>query len=611
MTMPDMSRRRFLALGAAGVAGLALAACGGDDGDGGAAATSTTTKGEDAVKDFGGKTITTAVYAKNHASSPLLWQQFAPPGLTVTPVIFTSAGDISRALANGDLDFGLMGPYNTLIEASTTGMQSRIIGMCSRQGIGLIARKDRGITKPEDLAGKKVAVPPPGVQILALTAALDKVGLKLDRDVQSVPLGYADHPGVLERGDVDAYIGTEPLCTQSVAAGVGVRFRRSTTRLWATSTPPCGPRPRTWPTPTCFGPWRRCSGTRRSSSPRTARTPRPSGTSCWSTSSGTPRTVYEAVLENIGAVWGFDDEPQDAVRGGGGPDAEPGRDHDEAGHRRAACCWTTSPPAERRRAPVGPRSCWCPGCCSAPGCRRPPRATSPRGSYPEPAAVASSAQDFLFGDARPPIPGVVPFAGAASEHITASLRRWAVAYLLAIAIGAPLGLGLGLSRWFAASLDPLVQAIRSVPITAWLPIALVWFGLGEGAARFLVFIGAVFPIVVATADATARACPVRWWTRPACSAPPGGPWPGASTCRRRCPGIVTGLRLGLTLGWTSVIIGELTGTSRGLGAMMFAAREVGRLDQILVGMAAFAIIGLAGDLLLRALTRPLVAWADR
>ncbi len=234
---------------------------------------------------------------------------------------------------------------------------------------------------------------------------------------------------------------------------------------------------------------------------------------------------------------------------------------------------------------------------------------SPR-LLPEPSAVADSAGDFLFGDARPPIPGVVPFAGAAGEHITASLRRWSVAYVLAILIGAPLGLGLGLSRLIAAALDPLVQGVRSVPITAWLPIALVWFGLGEGAARFLVFIGAVFPIVITTADATSRVPRALVDTARMLGTP------RRALARRvylpaALPGIVTGLRLGLTLGWMSVIIGELTGTSRGLGAMMFASREVGRLDQILVGMAAFAIIGLAGDLLLRAATRPLVAWADR
>ena len=59
-----------------------------------------------------------------------------------------------------------------------------------------------------------------------------------------------------------------------------------------------------------------------------------------------------------------------------------------------------------------------------------------------------------------------------------------------------------------------------------------------------------------------------------------------------------------------MIVGELTGSSRGLGAMMFAAREVSRLDQIIVGMATFAVIGLAGDILLRAVARPFIRWAD-
>ncbi len=228
---------------------------------------------------------------------------------------------------------------------------------------------------------------------------------------------------------------------------------------------------------------------------------------------------------------------------------------------------------------------------------------------PPPAQVVDSARDFVFAPKRSVLPGVVPFAGSAGAHIGASLRRWSVAYVIAVGIGLPVGLGLGLSRWISAALDPVFQAFRSVPVTAWLPIALVWFGFGEGAARFLVFVGAVSPIVIATADASARV-----------------PRQLVDTARmlgtrrqalaRRVyvpaalPGIVTGLRLGLTFGWMSLIVGELTGANRGLGAMMFAAREVGRLDQIIVGMVVFAIIGLAADLLLRAVTRPLVRWAD-
>jgi NitT/TauT family transport system permease protein len=228
---------------------------------------------------------------------------------------------------------------------------------------------------------------------------------------------------------------------------------------------------------------------------------------------------------------------------------------------------------------------------------------------PPPTDVLQSARDFVFETRRPAIPGVVPFRGAAGPHLSASIGRWLVAYAIAVAVGLPLGLGLGLSRWVSAAVDPTFQALRSVPITAWLPIALVWFGIGEGAARFLVFIGAVSPIVIATADSTARV------SRQLVDTARMLGTPRHALARRvyipaALPGIVTGLRLGLTLGWMSVIVGELTGANRGLGAMMFAAREVGRLDQIIVGMVAFAVIGLAGDLLLRALTRPLVRWAD-
>jgi ABC-type nitrate/sulfonate/bicarbonate transport system permease component len=228
---------------------------------------------------------------------------------------------------------------------------------------------------------------------------------------------------------------------------------------------------------------------------------------------------------------------------------------------------------------------------------------------PAPIDLVQSGRDFVFAPKRAAVPGVVPFRGAAFEHARASIGRWALGYAIAVGVGVPLGLGLGLSRWMSAAVDPVFQAWRSVPITAWLPISLVWFGLGNGAARFLIFVGAVSPIVVATADSAARVPRQLVDTARMLGTRP------RDLARRvyvpyALPGIVTGLRLGLTLGWTTVIVAELTGSTRGLGAMMLSAREVSRLDQIIVGMAAFAIIGLAGDLLLRAVTRPLVRWAD-
>lgn len=230
---------------------------------------------------------------------------------------------------------------------------------------------------------------------------------------------------------------------------------------------------------------------------------------------------------------------------------------------------------------------------------------------PPPGSVLDSGRRFLFGGGEVSrIPGIIPFNGGARIHLPSSLRRWLLAYLLAVIVGVPVGLGLGLSRWFSAAVDPVVQAVRSVPITAWLPIALVWFGLGEGATRYLVFVGAVYPIVIATTDASKRV------PRQLVDAARMLGTPRRALARRvylpaAFPGIVTGLRLGLTLGWTSLIVGELTGTDTGLGALMFSLREVGQLDEILVCMVTFAVIGLLGDLVLRAVTRPMVAWADR
>jgi sulfonate transport system permease protein len=229
---------------------------------------------------------------------------------------------------------------------------------------------------------------------------------------------------------------------------------------------------------------------------------------------------------------------------------------------------------------------------------------------PPPLRVGQALVAFVTPRDSAGLPGIVPFSGAAGVHVAASVRRALTAYALALAVGIPLGAGLGLSRLLSDLLDPIVQALRAIPIFAWLPLAIVWFGLGEGAARYLVFVGALFPIVIATADSVGRV--PRSYVETA----------RMLGTRRRAllrrvyvpaalPGIITGMRLGLTLGWMSVIVGELTGTRYGLGAMMFAARESGRLDQVIVGMIFFAVIGLTGDLLLRRLTRRAVAWSDR
>ncbi|MDP8993342.1 MAG: MetQ/NlpA family ABC transporter substrate-binding protein [Actinomycetota bacterium] len=307
--MNELSRRSFLALAGSGAAALALAACGASEDE----QPASKAKGAGGPS-LAGTTISAAVYSKNHASSPLFWQRFAPEGLKVDVKIFTSGSDMNRALQAGDLDFGLFGPYNGLIEKEQ-GFGSKVICMCSRQGIGLVARTDRGINTVADLRGKTVAVPPPGILNLILDILLDRAGLKLQRDLKPVPLGYAEHPAALQRGDVDAYIGTEPLVTQSVVSGVGKRLADPyTTPLGDFNTA-------IWASPKMLGRpevLRAVTQMQRDAAEHLT----PGGKNdpvVWKdllvTQFGYTEPVYREVLSNIGAVWRFDDARRSQFEG--------------------------------------------------------------------------------------------------------------------------------------------------------------------------------------------------------------------------------------------------------------------------------------------------------
>ena len=262
-------------------------------------------------------TLTTCVYARNHASSPLFWQQFAPEGVTVDVKVITSSAEVQTGLENGDLDFGLMGVYNTIIAADQLGIGSKIVGMVARQGIGLIGSADAGVATVADLAGKRVAVPPPGVQVLILNELLAREGVVLGQDLEAIPLGYADHPGALERGDVDAYVGTEPLCTQSVLTGVGNRLSEVydtalgdfNTALWAS--------PRMLEQPDVV---RACMRLNKAAAEYLT----PSGQNdeeAWRAllvdQFGYAEDVSTQVLENVGAEWEFTDERRAQFEGAG------------------------------------------------------------------------------------------------------------------------------------------------------------------------------------------------------------------------------------------------------------------------------------------------------
>lgn len=306
-----------------GAAGLALAACGGgaeQDASGSPSPARSSTGvapgTASASASFDGETVSMSVYSRNHASAPLFWERFAPAGLTPDIQVFTSPSDMNRAMANGQLDFALMGAYNTLIEAEQ-GFTSKIIGMVSRRGIGLVARADSGITTVEGLAGARIAVPPPGAQVLVLTALLAEAGLSLEEDLEPVPLGFADHAAALESGDVVAYVGTEPVCSSSVASGVAVRVGDPystplgdfNTALWAS--PSMQERP-----DLCRAAVQMQRGAAEYLSP-SGENDRAVWQELLVTDFEYTQEVYDEVIDNIGALWRFGDEQRAQFEGAG------------------------------------------------------------------------------------------------------------------------------------------------------------------------------------------------------------------------------------------------------------------------------------------------------
>lgn len=192
-------------------------------------------------------------------------------------------------------------------------------------------------------------------------------------------------------------------------------------------------------------------------------------------------------------------------------------------------------------------------------------------------------------------------------HINASLLRIFYANLGALALGVPLGLAMGLYRPVERLLDGVVSVFRPIPPLAWVPLSILWLGIGTLSVVFITFLAAFFAILINTM-AGARAVD-RLHVRAALSL-------GAN--RRRmmthvvlptvASHVFTGLRIAIGVSWMSIVAAELIAASSGLGYMITYYREVLRTDAIIVGMLTIGFIGLAMDYATRRLEQWLMPW---
>jgi NitT/TauT family transport system permease protein len=216
---------------------------------------------------------------------------------------------------------------------------------------------------------------------------------------------------------------------------------------------------------------------------------------------------------------------------------------------------------------------------------------------PHPKDILAAASTYVFREA-----GQGPYAGRFFEDLIASTMRVMSGFGLAVVTGIPLGILSGRVAPVNRMLGLTVNALRAVPGISWLPLAMVWFGIGLKTTVFLVALAAFFPIYLNAEAGARQVSPILLQA---------GAMMGVHRLRgtfailipAAMPQIITGLRLGMGISWAYLVLGELTGVPNGLGAVIMDARMLGRIDIIVVGILMIAFIGRMCDLGLNGLLR--------
>ncbi|EZI25202.1 taurine ABC transporter permease TauC [Pseudomonas extremaustralis] len=193
------------------------------------------------------------------------------------------------------------------------------------------------------------------------------------------------------------------------------------------------------------------------------------------------------------------------------------------------------------------------------------------------------------------------------QHLAASLSRIGLGLGFAVLTAVPVGIAIGANRVARGILDPLIEFYRPIPPLAYLPLIVIWCGIGELSKVLLIYLAIFAPIAIATATGVRTVDPAK--LRAAQSL-------GASRAQlirhvilpSALPDILTGVRIGLGVGWSTLVAAELIAATRGLGFMVQSAAQFLVTDVVVLGILVIALIAFAMEMGLRALQRKLVPW---
>jgi NitT/TauT family transport system permease protein len=222
---------------------------------------------------------------------------------------------------------------------------------------------------------------------------------------------------------------------------------------------------------------------------------------------------------------------------------------------------------------------------------------------PPPSGVAVMMWDFAFG-------GIYDDAYSASLpiHLWKSVQRVYGGFAAAAMVGIPLGLLIGRLPLLRAMLDPTLSLLRPIPVTAWLPLSMIFFGLGPRSAIFLVFLGAFYPILLNTIFGVKSVDP-RLFEAAEMLGCTGHQLFRSVVLPASLPSIFNGLRLGASFAWILIVVGEMTGVPEGLGAVIMDGRTLSRTDLVITGMIVIGITGFLSDRILLGVSHYFLRWS--
>jgi ABC-type nitrate/sulfonate/bicarbonate transport system permease component len=198
--------------------------------------------------------------------------------------------------------------------------------------------------------------------------------------------------------------------------------------------------------------------------------------------------------------------------------------------------------------------------------------------------------------------------GELIEGLGMSFLRVGAGFLISVVLGTSLGLLLGLNSCLRALFNPLLQFLRPIPPIAWIPLSILWFGLGEGPAYSLTTIASFFPIVLNTWAGVEGVSPrhldvarsfgcSRWMILKDVI------WPAA------LPSILTGYRVGFGIAWMAVMAAEMVATPSGIGYLIQVSQNLLRTDRVVAGMIIIGCVGLVFDLIFSLARQVFVPWS--